>query len=233
MVINCKLVFLEDMNENSNGPIIESRHHKGLQPKRKNPIVFIALILFLIVGVSAFFLVIENEVPEQEFHEDVEAQINDVEQEEIESEEVPLEENQLKLEDEKTVDFYYERALEQEKNKDYEAALKYYGKTISKADRYSAEMWISLSNGGIIKAQRFKNYKGALKDFNQIIEIETNRINGEINEVRLESGYINRAYVKNMMGNNEGACDDLYEALGLGIEESVEFIEEKINKVCL
>ncbi|MDG1477563.1 MAG: hypothetical protein P8Q14_10490 [Vicingaceae bacterium] len=94
-------------------------------------------------------------------------------------------------------------------------------------------MWISLSNGGIIKAQRFKNYKGALIDFNQIIKIETNRINGEINEVRLESGYINRAYVKNMMGNNEGACDDLYEALGLGIEESVDFIEEKINKVCL
>mgnify|MGYP000731228136 FL=1 len=94
-------------------------------------------------------------------------------------------------------------------------------------------MWNSLSNAGIIKAQRFKNYKGALKDFDQIIKIEMNRSNGEVNEIRLESGYVNRAYVKSKMGNTEGACDDLYEALGIGIEESVEFIEEKINKVCL
>lgn len=94
-------------------------------------------------------------------------------------------------------------------------------------------MWNALNNRGIIKAQRFKDYKGALKDFNQIIKTEMNREDGEINKTRLESGYLNRAYVKSMQGNLDGACDDLYEALGLGVENSTEFIEKQINEVCL
>ena len=79
-------------------------------------------------------------------------------------------------------------------------------------------MWNALNNGGIIKAQQFKDYKGALKDFNRIIKIETNRYDGEINAIRLESGYTNRAYVRKMQGQNDAACDDLYEALSLGVE---------------
>lgn len=135
-------------------------------------------------------------------------------------------------EEEQTVDFYYNRALEKEKKKDFKGAVEDYEKTISMAKKYSREMSNSLNNGGVIKAQQFKDYKGALKDFNRIINIETNRYDGEINATRLESGYTNRAYVKKMKGDSEGACDDLYEALSLGIEGSQEFIEKQIDKIC-
>ena len=94
-------------------------------------------------------------------------------------------------------------------------------------------MWNSLNNRGIIQAKQLKDYKSAKKDFTRIIQIETNRSYGEINATRLEAGYTNRAYVKKMQGNKEGACDDLYEALGLGVESSVDFIERQIDKNCL
>ena len=69
-------------------------------------------------------------------------------------------------------------------------------------------------------------------DFNKIIQIETNRSNGEINATRLESGYTNRAYVKKMKGDKDGACNDLYDAQALGVESSQAFIEKQIAKNC-
>ncbi len=137
------------------------------------------------------------------------------------------------VEKEESMEFYFNRALKREKEKDFNGALEDYERTIKKAKKYSVEMWKALNNGGIIKAQQFKNYKGALKDFNTIIKIENNRYDGEMNATRLESGYTNRAYVKKMQGNIEGACEDLYEALGLGIEGSQTFIEKQIDNNCL
>ncbi len=168
----------------------------------------------------------ETELTEAEYVEDifVEEELEDVEAEIIA---VDVEEK------EQPMDFYYNIALEREADKDYQGAVEDYEKTISMAKKYSAEMWNSLNNVGIIRAQQFKDYKNAMKDFNRIIAIETNRYDGEIIETRLEAGYTNRAYVKKMQGNVEGACDDLYEALGLGIESSVSFIEKQIDKNCL
>ena len=136
-------------------------------------------------------------------------------------------------EKELSLDFYYKRASQREGDKDYKGAVKDYEHTILMAKKYSSEMWNSLNNAGIIRAQQFKDYKGALKDFNKIIFIETNRYDGEINATRLEAGYTNRAYVKKKQGDVDGACDDLFEALGLGVEGSVTFIEKQIDKNCL
>jgi len=148
-------------------------------------------------------------------------------------EEVLVEEVEPLTEIEHTVDFYYDRAIKREEEKDYKGAIADYTKTISLANKYSSEMWNSLNNGGVIKAQQFKDYKNALKDFNKIIEIENNRYDGEINTTRLEAGYSNRAYVRKMNGDIEGACDDLYEALSMGVEGSEAFIEKQIEKNCL
>jgi len=133
----------------------------------------------------------------------------------------------------KTVDFYYNRATQREKQKDYQGAVEDYTKTIQLAKKYSAEMWNSLNNRGIIRAQQLRDYKGAMADFNQIIETEINRYDGEINVTRLEAGYLNRAYVKKIKGDKEGACDDLYEALYYAAESSQAFIEKQIDKNCL
>ena len=94
-------------------------------------------------------------------------------------------------------------------------------------------MWNALNNRGIIKVMKLKDYKGALADFNQIIETETNRVDGNINLTRLEAGYTNRAYLKKLKGDKDGACDDLYLALGVSSVSSSAFIEKQIDKNCL
>lgn len=222
------------MNRNNKGPILESRHHSGLQPKRKNPIVLIVTGLLFVIVFTAFFFVSESDQQEQYFHEEFEAQIQT--EEELEQkilEEAPLEEIPNGVVEKKTASFYYQRALTHESEKNYKEAIADYTQTITLSKKYSSEMFNALNNGGIIKAQQFKHYKSALKDFNRIIDTETNRLDGGINTTRLEAGYTNRAYVKKMKGDIEGACDDLYEALSLGVVGSQDFIEKQIEKNCL
>ena len=171
-----------------------------------------------------------NELTKEEYFEE---EIVELPVEESTAEDVPEVEVLEKEQEEQTVEFYYKRALQREDDKDYKGAVEDYEKIILKAKKYSSEKWNSLNNAGIIKAQRFKDYKGALKLFDRIISIETNRYDGEINATRLEAGYTNRAYVKKMKGDTEGACEDLYEALGLGVESSISFIEKQglIDKI--
>jgi hypothetical protein len=59
-----------------------------------------------------------------------------------------------------------------------------------------------------------------------------NRVDGNMNLTRLEAGYTNRAYVKNIIGDKAGACDDLYLALGVSSANSSSFIEKQIDKNC-
>ena len=216
-------------NENS-GSRFESIQDTG----SNEGLIKLVLALIIFFGV-VFWIAKDVEFPEErEFDEDefFEEAITEYPIEES-AEIVVVEEELVEEEEEKTMDFYYKRALKREKDKDFKGAVEDYEQTILMAKKYSSEMWNSLNNVGIIKAERFKNYKGALKHFNKIISIETNRYDGEINAIRLEAGYTNRAYVKKQLGNTEGACDDLYEALGLGVENSVTFIEKQIDKNCL
>jgi tetratricopeptide (TPR) repeat protein len=217
-----------------NGPILESRHHEGLQPKRKNPIVFIVAGLLFIIVLTSFFFIMESDRQEQDFYEEIEAQIQS--EEELEQKlhvEDSSETKSIEKEEKKTASFYYQRALTYESENNYKEAVADYTQTVTLSNKYSSEMFNALNNGGIIKAQQFEHYKSALKDFDRIINVEINRIDGDINSTRLEAGYTNRAYVKKMQGDIEGACDDLYEALSLGVVGSEDFIEKQIEKNCL
>lgn len=225
------------MNGENTGPIINSRHDGNMPKGNKGVFVIAALAFMIALGASGFFLIvnkatqaeetIENKLIQQE---ELLNESEDVGTETIEEIEQPI--SEIETKEEGTVDFFYQRALTKEKAKDYEGAVKDYTRTIEDASRYSVEMWNALNNRGIINAKQFKDYKAALKDFNKIVEIETNRSDGNINATRLEAGYTNRAYVKKMRGDKQGACDDLYDALGLGIPSSVKFIEKQIANNC-
>ncbi len=222
------------MNGKHTGPIINSRHNGNL-PKSSKAVFIVPVVILVLLIASGLFFVVENEPVKSDFAEeslydedllDTQSVTGDVE------EIIAGIEKKMNTKEEGTVDFFYQRALQKENDKDYQGAVDDYTKTIEKATRYSAEMWNALNNRGIINAKQFKNYKVALTDFNKIIEIETNRRDGKTNTIRLEAGYTNRAYVKKLKGDKEGACDDLYEALALGVPESAKFIEKQINKNC-
>jgi tetratricopeptide (TPR) repeat protein len=227
------------MNGKHTGPIINSRHYGNL-PKSNKGVFFVAVVVVLFgVGLGLYF-VAEMQPSSGDIMADME-EVDSLMDEEFITEETSINE-QLKetkrqveeiiAEEEGTADYFYQRALKKEQKKDYEGAVKDYTRTIELATRYSSEMWNSLNNRGIINAKQFKDYKMALKDFNKIIEIETNRSDGNRNAVRLEAGYTNRAYVKKEKGDKEGACDDLYEALSLGVPESTKFLDKQIEKNC-
>lgn len=221
------------MNIESQGPIISKGDTK--KDKQKSLIMKV-IIAFVILFSWGYWLADSSRPIDETAIEEQEANLPTI----IEELEGTLDEESIeKLEEElvepitPTVESYYERALEREKAKDYQGASEDYTETIALAKKYSSEMWNSLNNRGIIKAQNLNDYKGAIADFSRIIEIETNRSDGNINTTRLEAGYTNRAYVKKMRGDVDGACDDLYEALGLGVESSVQFIEKQIDDNCL
>lgn len=227
------------MNREGFENLNESRFEQSQRKSKNGGLLKVALVILVLAGAGAWAL-FEVEQSEELYYDYEETVLPEILDEEaiVTEEDKPVElEDKLEVEiaerEEGTVDFFYERALKKEKEKDYEGAVEDYTRTIELAKRRSAEMWNSLNNRGIIKAKKLKDYKGAIKDFNKIIEIETNRSDGEVNATRLEAGYTNRAYVKKMMGNKEGACDDLYEALSLGVESSVDFIEKKIDENCL
>ena len=192
------------------------------------------VVAFMVLGII-FWVYQDIEPIQNQLIEGQEILTEEVYLEEVvnESVDVKVEAVEALIEEEQPMDFYYKRALKRDKNDEFKGAVEDYSKTISLAKKYSSEMWYSLNNGGIIKAQEFRDYKGALKDFNRIIEIEINRYDGEINLTRLEAGYSNRAYIRKMKGDIDGACDDLYEALSLGVEGSEVFIEKQIEKNCL
>jgi tetratricopeptide (TPR) repeat protein len=218
-------------------PKNNSNYNKNEKGSGKDVFIFIVLVL-VIVGLLGLWLMGESEPQEVQVVETPEEQIIEIIEEQpaevIEEENIPIEVEAVKEEtiEEGTADFFYKRALKKEKAKDYEGAVADYTRTIELAKKYSSEMWNSLNNRGVIKAKQLKDYKGAKKDFNRIIQTETNRYDGNANDIRLEAGYTNRAYVKKMLGDKEGACDDLYDALSLGIEASIDFIEKKINENC-
>ena len=223
-------------------PIINSRYNNNL-PNNNKPFIIVIGLIILAAGVAGFLYLHEPQIREDfemDLAEDVAfengmevaAVPGDLTIEKLNDLKEKLE-NEIAEQEEGTADFFYQRAVKKEKEKDYAGAVEDYTITINKAKKYSAEMWNSLNNRGVIKAKQLKNYRGAKKDFDKIISIETNRYNGEINEIRLEAGYTNRAYVRKMLGDKEGACDDLYEALSLGVESSVAFIEKKIDQNCM
>ena len=220
------------MNENNedSGSRFESVQKNG----NNESVIKLVIAIFLAVGFLFWIFKdldssSESELVEEELIEEIVVAIP----EGVGSNNISPQEEVLEVEEEHSMSFYYKRAQQREKDKDYLKAIEDYEKTISKAKKYSSEMWNSLNNSGVLKAQKLKDYKGALKDFNKIISIETNRYDGEINATRLEAGYTNRAYVKKMQGDKDGACEDLYEALGLGIESSIVFIEKQIDNNCL
>jgi tetratricopeptide (TPR) repeat protein len=214
----------------NNGPIIS----RGDSPKDKLKRVLLIIVAFFFVGVYSLFTLASRD-QNDDYSYEYESKPSVAEEQNLPmiiedlSTEHPTEE---KIEEEQTAEFYYERALDKEKLKDYKGAVEDYSKTIELAKKYSSEMWNALNNRGIIKAKQLKDYKGALTDFNRIIETETNRVDGNMNLTRLESGYTNRAYVKKMKGDKDGACDDLYLALGVSSTSSSAFIEKQIDKNC-
>jgi tetratricopeptide (TPR) repeat protein len=219
------------MEEDSFGSRFTSVQNEG----NNEGLIKLVLAVFIMLGVI-FWIVQDIEIPaeseftEHEFYEEIESKIPDEDNLITDAPDIEIVEVKEELQ---TMEVYYKRAIQRDGDKDYKGAVKDYEQTILMAKKYSTEMWNSLNNAGIIKAQQFKDYKGALKYFNKIISIETNRNDGAINSTRLEAGYTNRAYVKKQQGNIEGACDDLYEALSLGLEESSAFIEKQIDKNCL
>ncbi len=221
------------MNMENNGPIINRGESEG----KKYLLILVAGVM-LAMGIAGFLFLQPNKLDKKQGIETekhlpvVVEELPPTLTEEPKVVSIEKIENPVEIKEEGTVDFFYQRALKKEGEKDYKGAVEDYTKTIELAKKYSAEMWNSLNNRGIIKAKQLNDYKGALDDFNKIIQIETNRSNGEINVTRLESGYTNRAYVKKMKGDKEGACNDLYEAQALGVESSQSFIEKQIAKNC-
>ncbi len=216
---------MNKINKNIQGPIID----RG-KPRGKKMIFVVLAGVLLVMGFIGFLFVDKNQTEMQEMEENMPVLLEELPPE-IEANEIDLDQS-IEKEEEGTAEYYYNRALEKEKEKDYNGAVEDYSKAIGVADRYSSEMWNSLNNRGIIYTEQLKEYHAALSDFSMIIRIETNRTSGEINTTRLESGYTNRAYVKKIKGDKKGACEDLNEALYLGIESSRAFIEKQIDKNC-
>ena len=222
------------MNGENTGPIINSRHYGNLPKRNKSPFIIFGLIV-LIAFIGAFFFVSKSDTADNlEMQED--AYLMAEEEMTLPFDSVQIDEIKDHTQkeyintEEESSEFFYKRALQKEKAKDYQAAISDYDSAIKSAKNYSNEMFNSLNNRGFINAKEFKNYKAAMDDFNKIIKIETSKSNP--NNSRLEAGYTNRAYVKKMKGDKEGACNDLYEALYLGNEKSTTFIEKQIEKNC-
>ncbi|MCB9360322.1 MAG: hypothetical protein H6587_02205 [Flavobacteriales bacterium] len=215
----------------NNGPIIS----RGDSPKDKLRRVLLIVVALFFIGIYSMYMFTINEQPD-EFGKEADHSLPKIIEDVSEDVAYKTEENKIDKPIEvevETAEFYYKKALAREEEKDFVGAVAHYTKVINLANKYSAEMWNALNNRGIIKAKQFKDYKGALADFNQIIETETNRIDGNMILTRLEAGYTNRAYLKKLKGDKDGACDDLYEALYLGVESSKDFIQQQIDKNCL
>ena len=223
------------MNSEHQGPIINSRHH-GNMPKPNRKPFFIIIFLFLLV-MAGYFVMNKTNSKHIEVIEYLEG-YKPAEQEELV---LPFDSSQMGeikehvedniiTEEEGTAQFYYERAIKKEKSKDFEGAIEDYTKIIELSSKNSKDRFNGLNGRGFVYAKELKNYKAAMKDFNEIIKIETNKTTP--NNTRLEAGYTNRAYVKKMKGDKDGACNDLYEALYLGNEKSIDRIEKQIDKVC-
>lgn len=221
------------MNGENTGPIINSRHYGNLPKPNKAPYIILGFIILISLVAGFFFMITksENAIDMQKDYystaeEEATLPFDSTQMGEIKEH---LEENII-TEEEGTAEFYYERALKKEKSKDFDGAVEDYTKTIELSSKNSKDMFNGLNNRGFIYAKELKNYKSALTDFNQIIKIETSKLSP--NNSRLEAGYTNRAYVKKMKGDKDGACNDLYDALFLGNEKSTEFIEKQISKTC-
>ena len=218
------------MNREHHGPIINSRHHSNMPKPNKGiyVIIFLIVIALIATGVLAF---IQSASP---ITDDIEYYDEDYNNEPIVTEEITTEaiegENEILETETKTASYYYKSGLKQEEVNDYAAALEDYGKAIELAKNNSSEMFNSLNNRGYLNAKHFKDYDAALADFNQIIKIENDKLNP--NNKRLVAGYSNRAYVKKMKGDKDGACNDLYEALYIADENAISKIDKQIGKVC-
>ena len=220
------------MNSEHHGPIINSRHHSNLPKPNKGIYVIILLIVIALIttGVLAF---IQNVSPISDDYEYYEESYGNepIVTEEITTEAIDDGNETAELETEtKTASYYYNSGLKYEKVNDYSAALEDYGKAIELAKNNSSEMFNSLNNRGYLNAKHFKDYDAAMVDFNQIIKIENDKTTP--NNKRLVAGYSNRAYVKKMKGDKDGACNDLYEALYLADENAISKIDKQIGKVC-
>jgi tetratricopeptide (TPR) repeat protein len=210
------------------GPILS----KGESPKDKSRRIIIVILVVFFVVVYSFFTIITVDKPNDFNSEEISYAYPSEGENTSEVIATAPEEDFIIEVAEETADFYYKRALTKEEEKKFKEAEEDYTKTIALANKYSSEMWNALNNRGIIRVKQFNNYKGALADFTKIIETEMNRVDGNMNLTRLEAGYTNRAYVKNIIGDKAGACDDLYLALGVSSANSSSFIEKQIDKNC-
>ncbi len=222
--------------ENIEGPIIESRHHGNMPSRvRRNVLQF-----FLILGLSIYFVVSFIMEQERVAYNDYYSKVSDEYNKEMMLDTVYEETPQVealkeRLEDEMepehpTADYYYQKALSKEKAYDFDEAIEYYTKTTELAKTNSNEMFNALNNRGFLYAKEYKKYSEALSDFDKIIEIELAKVN--YNNEHLEAAYSNRAFVRKMKGDKDGACDDLYNALAYCKPSSTSFIETQIEKNC-
>ena len=230
------------MMREGDGQESRSRFEESQRPTKNGGLFKIFFIIIVVIGMAAWGIndmlpVAISAVELEELDgEDILATEQGSSKEKLSNLKEKLEESleeKEEIAEERTAAFYYDRGIERDNAKNYAGAVEDYSMAIALASKYSDEMWNSLNNRAIIKVQQNSDYKGARADFTKIISIENNRYDGEINETSLEAAYTNRAYVKRQLGDKEGACDDLYEALGLGVESSVSFIEKQIDKHCL
>ena len=189
------------MNKNIQDPIID----RG-EPSSKKMIFVVLAVVLMAIGFIGFLFMAKNQTEIQEMEENIPTLLEELPPE-IEVNEVDLDQS-IEKKEEGNAEYYYNRALEKEKEKDFNGAVEDYTKTIERAKKYSAEMWNSLNNRGVIRTKQYKDYKGSMKDFNKIIQIETNSSSGEPNAIRLEAGYTTRAYLKKMKDDKEGAWYD-------------------------
>ncbi len=222
-------------NQFESGSRFEQSQRKTNNGTIAKVVLSIAVIVFIVIANSPERIpVMSEETFVEGLNEAVEAenQSPSLSSEEIDNLKEKIQASLAKKKSLSTANEYIDRAIEREDAQDYTGAEVDYTESIALATTYSEEMFTALNNRGVVRVDQLRDYRGALKDFTKIIDIELNRASGEPNLNRLELGYTNRAYVKNLKGDSEGACDDLYEALGLGVEKSVTFIEAQIEKMC-
>lgn len=227
-------MYIENESE---GPIIESRYDGNLPSRmRKNILQF-----FLILGLTIYFIFSFIMEQEQATYDDYYSKVSDEYNKKLivdtvlaeTTDEIIVLNDKLAegiVPENASADYYYQKALSKEKVYDFDAAVKYYSKTIELAKTNSDEMFNALNNRGFLYAKEYKNYKDALVDFDKIIEIELAKLSYD--NTHLEAAYSNRAFVRKIKGDNEGACDDLYNALTHCKPSSIAFIEKQIKKNC-
>ncbi len=106
------------------------------------------------------------------------------------------------------------RGIAKLENKDYKGAIEDFTLCLKKKSDY----YTAINNRGIAN-YKAKRYKEAIDDFN--IFISNNPLEA--------SAYLHRGNTKEMLRDNEGACNDWKKAAELGIEEAKTYVKKQCN----